>query len=145
MVLALHYTIGIKNDTIALLSSRQLKWGATWVFGHLVPLGLASVSHHAASIINGTAAFLKLRQLKWGAKYPLSCDATGITIWLALVMLSCDATALGSESCGVDSTIKMTKMRCTWLFGDVTPLEPLLASGDANSTINGINAFHMSW
>ena len=48
------------------LWSRQSKWGATWLFGHVMPLVLVSASHYANSIINDAIAFLRSRWLKSG-------------------------------------------------------------------------------
>ena len=56
--------IGIKNGTTAFHRSRQLKWGATWLFGHLVPLAMVSVLHHVNSITNGTIPFFRLTKIK---------------------------------------------------------------------------------
>ena len=59
----------VVNSTIAFLRSRQLKRGATRLFGHMIPLVLSLVLHDTNSIINGTIAFLGSRWSKWGATW----------------------------------------------------------------------------
>ena len=76
-------TKSIINGTIVFLTSRQSKLCATWPFGHLMPLALASVLHAASSIINGTIAFLRIRQLKWGATW-FFWSLTHLALMLAL-------------------------------------------------------------
>ena len=68
-----HHIMPIASK-LAVLGSRERKWGATWFFHHLVSLALPSMSYHTNSIINGTIAFHMLRKLKWS------------TTWLLFVM-----------------------------------------------------------
>ena len=55
-----HYFDSVVSCTTTFLWSRQSKWGATWLFAHLIPLALTSVLYNANSIINNTIRFLKL-------------------------------------------------------------------------------------
>ena len=134
--------------------------GGTWLFGHLMPLVLVSVSHDVNSIINGTITFNRLSQLKWEAAWLLVtwCHWYHIGIrwchWyhhyhqmmpLALMLASCDDIPLVSGLCDADSIINGTQefLRPRWWkwgatchFGHVTPLLPACASYDTKSIVN---------
>ena len=57
------------NTTITFLRSRQLKWAATWFYGHVTPLVPALASCGEDGIFNDTTAFLRSRWTKWGTTW----------------------------------------------------------------------------
>ena len=90
-----------------------------FLFGYLMPLALASVSHHANCILSGSIASLieKTCNIIFCCMMPL-----------ALLFLSFDAIALLLASSGLDTTINGTnaflmsrqfKRGATWLCGNV--------------------------
>ena len=100
-------------------------------FWFLMPLVMASVSHHVNSIITGTTASLKVKQLKWGEMYFFVMWGHYHQHWhhirqLALVLLSSNAT----DSSSLDSTFngttahhrsKQLKWGATWLCDTFMP------------------------
>ena len=75
-----------RNGTIAFLRSKQLKWGATWLFGHVMSLVLISVSHGTNGVSSGTTAFLRSMMIEMRCNMTfLVTDAIGtipgITWW----------------------------------------------------------------
>ena len=119
LVLASHDVNGSKKGTFAFLTSRQLKWDATWLFGHLVT-GIY------VSIINGTTALLKVRQLKLGATwlFHLRCHLHkhwNHKIPLPLVLVSlhlCQHHVMWTASpvAPMHSLCQVIEMRCNIMF-----------------------------
>ena len=155
-----------QKSTTAFLMSRQSKWYATSVFGHLLPLPLASVPCHGNSILNGTIAFLWPRWVKcstiwllvmqchwhWHQHYmilmaPLLSLSSGDQNevqhdFLGHVIPLASALASHDADCIVNATItflmsRQSKWGATWLFGYMMPLVPVSVSRE----VNGIIAF----
>ena len=71
----------IMNSIIMFLRSRYSKWGAPWLFSHMISLALSLVSHYADGVINCSITFLRSRQLNWDATWLIwSCDAFDTSI-----------------------------------------------------------------
>ena len=164
LVLVLHDANGIKIAPLHSLTPRQLKWGATWQFGHLMPLARASVSCNANSIIKGTTPFLRLDNWNEVQHHLVIVQYHLHQHWhymvpLALVLVSCDATELVSVLCNVDSIVNGTVPfpRVRWSNCDPTYLfwscdatgtwgwhhgtQFVSVAHDANGIINGTIPF----
>ena len=111
LILASHDADGIINNTITLLALRWLKWGVTWLFGHVTPLALASVLCDANGIINGTAAYLMSRQMKWGSTWLF-----GHLMPLALASLSHHNKSI-SNCITAFLSLRELKWEATWIVG----------------------------
>ena len=67
------------NDTAVFHRPKQSKWGATWLFCHLLQLA-PFLSCDVHGIVNGTTAFLRSTWSKWGEKWLWSCDVIGPSV-----------------------------------------------------------------
>ena len=138
-IVASHDGLSIVKGTTTFLRSRQLKWGAIWLFWschnghwhHMIPLVL--VSHDAYSIINDIIIFLGQDD-----RSKVSHDFLGHTLALALVSASYDANSIVKATIALLRS-RLSKWSTTWHFGHVTPLA--LASHDADDTVNSIITF----
>ena len=63
LMLESHDAKGITNDTIEFHWSSQLKWGVTWVFGHVMPLAPVSVSYMPVALKMAQLNFLMSKWL----------------------------------------------------------------------------------
>ena len=101
-------TDNIITGTITFLVSRWSKWGATWLFGHVMPL--APVLHNAPSIINGITEFLRSGWFKWHATWHFDhVITTGTSIHITQCWWHCQ------WHCGI-SYLKEIKIKCNMIF-----------------------------
>ena len=74
VLLVIHDTNGIIHGTTSFPRSRQLKWGAKWLFHHVMSLVAAQASLDADNVIIGTTAFLRSRG--WLKRMAMRCNKT---------------------------------------------------------------------
>ena len=118
MLLTSHDSNGIKNCTITFSSTRHLKWGATWLSGHVMPLALASVPNHANSIIN--TAFLRIMTII------MKCIMTFLVMWCHWYKYQYHVISMASSMAPLhffrqDNQNDM--QHCQWCWHHMIPME----------------------
>ena len=121
MVLASHDANGTKHSNIVSLSSRQLKWGATWIFGYFMPLPLGISVTSCQQHHQWYHSFPKFKMIEMRC-YTIFCWV----ILLAITVASHDATGIGFAfmrcHC-ISVNIQWSEHPCqwgaTWLCGNL--------------------------
>ena len=110
-----HWHHSIVNGTNEILMSRWSKGCATWLLGHVMPLGMALASHDTNSFTNSTTEFLRSRQ--W-----MICNMIILVMWCHWHQNQCHMIelALVSESYDSWGIINGTSavLRTQWLKWD---------------------------
>ena len=124
-----HMMLSEVKGTTTFITSRQLKWGATWLFRscdtiviatgitwchwcwcHMMSLALVSVLHDAYSIINGTITPLGQDDIS-----EVQHELLSHMMQLALASASCAANSIVNGTSSLPKS-RWSKWSATWLF-----------------------------
>ena len=110
LVLVLHYADGIIIGAFPFLRSRLLKWGAAWLFGHV--LHWYWQKQHVIQMVLQNALLHLLGQADLNE---VQCGFSGHGMPLALMLASCDSIRI-VKGTTTFLTSRQSKWGETWLF-----------------------------